>query len=129
MIVFAFLGLMVVTAVVLLCGARQWRLTTDQLGTKLEAARRPIRIKVYSASELIGLPASVQPYRRAAIQDGQPMVAAVSMEHRGTINMGETGRPHRTGVIPQLLRVIVQTEGAKPRLSLVTESLVSGESS
>jgi hypothetical protein len=29
MIVFAFLGLMVVTAVVLLCGARQWRLITD----------------------------------------------------------------------------------------------------
>jgi hypothetical protein len=39
----------------------------------------------------VGLPDPVRAYFRAALKDAQPLVAAASLEHRGTFNMSETG--------------------------------------
>lgn len=47
--------------------------------------------KSYNPRELEGLPAPVQRYFRAVLKEGQPWIAAVSMEHTGTFNMSETG--------------------------------------
>ena len=47
--------------------------------------------KVYSASELEGLPAPVQRYFRAVLKDGQPLIATATFELAGTINMSDTG--------------------------------------
>jgi hypothetical protein len=58
--------------------------------TNLEGARRPVAPKRYSANELVGLPAPVQRYFRAALTDGQPMIMAVTVEHTGTFNMSLT---------------------------------------
>lgn len=45
----------------------------------------------YDARELDGLPWPVQRYFRAVLVDGQPVVAAASIQMRGTINMSTTG--------------------------------------
>lgn len=57
---------------------------------RLDAGRQPIRPTVYQASELIGLPAPVQRYFRAALTEGQPMVTAVTLDHTGTFNISLT---------------------------------------
>ena len=91
MILLIILGLAVIIAIALLYGSSRWRSATKEMHAKLEAARLPIGAKTYSPDELIGLPAPVQRYFRAALKDGQPMVLAVSVEHTGTFNMSETG--------------------------------------
>jgi hypothetical protein len=56
---------------------------------RLEAARLPNVPKAFDIRELASLPAPVQRYFRAVLQDGQPMVASVRVKHRGTFHMGE----------------------------------------
>jgi hypothetical protein len=85
------LALAVVAAGALVYSSMRWQSATDTLHATLEAARLPVRPKTYSASELIGLPAPVQRYFRAALTDGQPMILAVSIAHTGTFNMNVTG--------------------------------------
>jgi hypothetical protein len=51
--------------------------------------RRPSPSR-YDARELEGLPAPVQRYFRAVLTDGQPIVAAVTLEMTGTMNMSAT---------------------------------------
>jgi hypothetical protein len=41
----------------------------------------------FSASELVGLPASVQRYFRAVLTEGQAIIAAATLEMTGTINL------------------------------------------
>jgi hypothetical protein len=53
----------------------------------LEAARRPASTSRYDVRELEGLPAPVHRYFRAALDDGQPIVASVRVEHAGTFNV------------------------------------------
>lgn len=89
-ILLIILGLVVVAAVVILYGAVRWKSGTRELRDRLEAARLPIEPRVFERGELEGLPAPVQRYFRAVLEDGQPIVAAVSVEHTGTFNMGET---------------------------------------
>lgn len=72
-------------------GAWHWAAGTRELRARLEAARQPLQPRGFDARELDGLPAPVQRYFRAVLKDGQPMVAAVRMEHAGTFNMSETG--------------------------------------
>ena len=72
-------------------GAWRWDAGTRELRARLETARQPVRPARYDARELDGLPAPVQRYFRAALKEGQPMVASVRMEHAGTFNMSETG--------------------------------------
>lgn len=76
---------------VLVYGVRRWQGATEKLRTKLEAARLHIGPKTYSEDELISLPAPVQRYFRTVLKAGQPIVAAVHVEHTGTFNMSEAG--------------------------------------
>jgi hypothetical protein len=57
----------------------------------MDASRVPIVPKSYDPSELEALPAPVQRYFHAVLKEGQPLVAAVSVEHAGTFNMSESG--------------------------------------
>ena len=56
---------------------------------RLDASRVPIRPKTVDFRELEGLPAPVQRYFRAVLEDEQPMVAGVRVQHMGTFNIGE----------------------------------------
>lgn len=72
------------------CGTLRWEHDTRKLRARLEAARLRIRPRTFDVRELDGLPAPVQRYFRIALEDGQPLVAAASMEHVGTFNMRPT---------------------------------------
>lgn len=85
------LGLVAAIAAAFAYGSYRWQSATATMDATLEAARRPIAPKTYSAHELVGLPAPVQRYFRAALTDGQPMITAVRVEHTGTFNMSTTG--------------------------------------
>jgi len=83
------LGLVVVVAAVMLYGEFRWKSGTRELRDRLEAARLPIEPKFFDKVELNAVPPPAQRYFRAVLKDGQPIVAAVSVEHTGTFNMGE----------------------------------------
>lgn len=91
------LCLLVVVAVGLSAyGSTRWTDTTRTLISRLEAARvdekaqspSPLR---YDSRELEGLPAPVQRYFRAVLKDGQPIIAAATVELAGTFNLSTTG--------------------------------------
>jgi hypothetical protein len=71
-------------------GARRWEAGTRDLRARLEAARQPVAPVVVDFRELTDLPLPVRRYFRAVLRDGQPLVTAVHLRHRGTFNMGET---------------------------------------
>ncbi len=71
-------------------GAARWAAATAALRARLEATREPAVVSRYDARELAGLPAPVQRFFRAALTDGQPVVAAASVTHSGSFNMGQT---------------------------------------
>jgi hypothetical protein len=71
-------------------GTWQWDKGTQALLQELEAGRKPNNTSRYDAKELAGLPDPVQRYFRAVLKDGQPIIAAASIKHLGTFNMGET---------------------------------------
>jgi hypothetical protein len=86
-------GLLVgVAAALRVIGARRWADQIRPHAAELESARidgsgrlpAPAR---YDARELHGLPAPVQRYFRAVLTDGQPIIAATTIEMAGTINM------------------------------------------
>lgn len=81
-------GLLGLVAAAIWYGNLRWTSGTRALRARLEAARLPPEPKVFDRRELEGLPAPVQRYFRAALKDGQPMVAAVSVEHSGSFNLG-----------------------------------------
>lgn len=85
----ALLGLLGAAGAAALYGPMRWNAGTKELRQRLEAARLDIQPKIFNQAELEGLPAPVQRYFHAAIHDGQPIVAAVNMEHVGSFNMGE----------------------------------------
>ena len=73
-------------------GAWRWSAGTRALNERLDAARQAVAPARYDAArELDGLPAPVQRFFRAVLQDGQPMIAALSIEHRGTFNLAAEG--------------------------------------
>lgn len=86
------LAAMLVAAVVLSAwGSWRWRGSTRALVERMEAARAaPSPARYDSARELEGLPGPVQRYFRTVLTDGQPIVAAVTLQHRGDFNMGES---------------------------------------
>ncbi|HET9978571.1 MAG TPA: DUF6544 family protein [Burkholderiaceae bacterium] len=92
-------------------GASRWAARTRALDARLDAARRPITPVRYDASrELAGLPAPVQRFFRAALTDGQPMVAAAAIEHRGTFNLAAEG-PARWVPFTSAQRVTMRRPG------------------
>jgi hypothetical protein len=88
--------LVVVTVGLSAYGSKRWTNTTRTLTSRLEAARidekaqspSPAR---YDSRELEGLPAPVQRYFHAVLKEGQPIIAAVTLELAGTFNMSATG--------------------------------------
>lgn len=98
-----------VLAVIILAGANRWRSGTRELYTRLEAARVPPAPASYDPRELEGLPAPVQRYFRNVLKEGQPLVAAVSIEHAGTFNMGETTEQWKPFTSTQ--RVVIRHPG------------------
>jgi hypothetical protein len=73
-----------------LYGAYRWNSETQELRARLDKAREPVRPQTVDFRELEGLPAPVQRYFRAALEEGRPMVSGVRVRHTGTFNMGET---------------------------------------
>jgi hypothetical protein len=92
----AVLGVLIVIALALrLVGANRWteliRTHTSELEMgRVNANREPPSPARFDARELEGLPAPVQRYFRAVLKDGQPIVAAATIEMAGTINMSAT---------------------------------------
>jgi hypothetical protein len=73
-----------------LYGAYRWSAGTQDLRARLDADRVPVSPQTVDFRELEGLPAPVQRYFRTVLEEGQPMVASVRLQHTGTFNMGET---------------------------------------
>ena len=109
-----WLGLLVATLTVLVMGLAaygswRWKEASAALLARLEAARVPHGVVRYDRRELDGLPAPVQRYFRAALTDGQAVIAAVSIRHVGTFNMGTTAEQWKPFTSQQ--RVITQRPG------------------
>ena len=109
-----WLGLVVATLTVLVVGLMtygswRWKEGSTALLARLEAARVPHAVTRYDARELLGLPAPVQRYFRAALTDGQAIVTAVSIRHAGTFNMSATAEQWKPFTSQQ--RVITRRPG------------------
>ena len=95
-------------------GSRQWSDTTQALTGGLEAARidakaRPPSPARYDEREIETLPAPVQRYFRAVLKDGQPIIAAATLELSGTFNMSPTGEQWKPFTSTQ--RIITRRPG------------------
>ena len=132
-----FLGILLIAlgvAGALTYGARRWDAGVHELYARLDAGRIPHDPVIYHARELEGLPAPVQAYFRAALNDGQPIIAGVSMEHTGTMNMSTVAEKWRPFTASE--RVITRRPGLDweahikmmPGVSVaVRDAYVSGE--
>jgi hypothetical protein len=80
----------IIMAAVILYGRFQWQARTKNLYTKIHAARSPTDSATYDQRELEGLPAPVRRYFQKVLPDGQPLIAAVNVVHRGTFNISES---------------------------------------
>jgi hypothetical protein len=92
-----------------LLGAYRWHGRSATLRARLEAARVPIRTRTVDYRELEGLPPPVQRYFRAALQEGTPLVAAVTVHHAGEFNIKESGE--RWAAFTSTQRVVTQRPG------------------
>jgi hypothetical protein len=90
--VFVIIGLLlaVTFTIVNLYGNFYWEAGTRELRDRLNASRIPVQPQIVRFDEIDGLPAPVQRYFRKTLQDEQPMVASVRMQHQGTFNMSQT---------------------------------------
>lgn len=90
-LVIAVLALVALYAAVFAYGAARWRANTEALRARLEAARSQARSQRVDFREIEGLPAPVQRYFRAVLEDGQALIAGVRVQHAGTFNLREEG--------------------------------------
>ena len=90
-------------------GAARWQARTETLQARLAAARAPLAPKTFDPRELDALPPPVQRYFRTVLKDGQPLVAAVRVEHVGEFNMSESGEQWKPFTSTQ--RVITRRPG------------------
>jgi hypothetical protein len=85
-------ALAVVAAALAVFGAARWNASTRALNERLDRARLPITPAHYDAArELDSLPPPVQRFFRAVLKDGQRLIAAAQIEHRGTFNLAAEG--------------------------------------
>lgn len=101
-------SLVVAAAGLYVYGTKSWTVITQALTSRLEASRidekaQPPSKARYSSSELEGLPAPVQRYFRAVLTDGQPIIAAATLEVSGTFNMSATGEQWKSFNSQQLV--------------------------
>ena len=85
-------GLLVATPTVLVAGftaygSARWNERSTVLLAKFEAACGSHAVLGYAAREIEAQPAPVQRYFRAALTDGQAIVAAVPIRQAGTFNI------------------------------------------
>jgi hypothetical protein len=91
------LGVLVIAAFEMrVVGAMRWADLIHSHTAQLEAGRVGTQGRVpsavrYDAREIEGLPAPVQRYFRLVLKDGQPIIAAVTIEMTGTMNMSAAG--------------------------------------
>jgi hypothetical protein len=95
-------------------GAKRWTVITETLTARLEAGRIDKRDQSpsqarYNSRELEGLPAPVQRYFRAVLKEGQPIIAAASLEVFGTFNLSATGEQWKPFTSQQ--RVVTRRPG------------------
>lgn len=106
----AAIGLLLLAGVALTAwGAARWQAATRDLAARLDAARSPATTARYDARELDGLPSPVQRYFRAVLKDGQAIVTAARVEHRGSFNMSESGEQWKAFTSTQ--RVVTRRPG------------------
>ncbi len=110
-----FLSLLaVVTAGLHVYGSKRWAATTHTLNSRLNAARIDVRAQPpsprhFDLRELEGLPAPVQRYFRTVLKDGQPFIAAATLELSGTFNMSATAEQWKPFTSQQ--RVVTRRPG------------------
>jgi hypothetical protein len=95
-------------------GAKRWTDATLTLMGGLEAAQldgagNPPRPTRYDSRELEGLPAPVRRYFRAVLKEGQPIIAAATIELAGTFNLSATGEQWKSFTSRQ--RVVTRRPG------------------
>ncbi len=105
----ALLVLLALAVSAVVYGSLRWKRGSQAIVARLEAARMPPSPARYNACELDGLPAPVQRFFRAALQDGQAMVTAASVTHVGTYNMSATAEQWKPFTSRQ--RVITRRPG------------------
>jgi hypothetical protein len=110
----ALAGLVVVALGLRAVGAARWteliRTHTISLELGSVAAQSPLPSPArFDAHELVGLPPPVQRYFRAVLKDGQPIIAAATIEMTGTMNMSATGEQWKPFTSNQ--RVITRKPG------------------
>lgn len=71
-------------------GAWRWTNTTRNLAARLATGRIAPSISSYHSTELVGLPAPVQRYFRAALTDGQRIITEGALTQSGTFNLSAT---------------------------------------
>ncbi len=120
----SWLALVVGTLVILAVGLRllgenRWAdLMREHIGQlnstrSVEPERLPAPTR-FDARELEGLPAPVQRYFRAVLKDGQPIIAAATIDMAGTINMSATAEQWKPFTSTQ--RAVNSVAGQQPRL-------------
>lgn len=81
-------------AAVRVYGDLRWKAGTRELRARLEGARLPLQPQTVDFRVLEGLPPPVRRYLRKALKDGQPMIAGVHLQPRGSFNAAAgPGRP------------------------------------
>lgn len=90
-------------------GASRWVGLTRTLVRRLEGTRLPSATSRYDEHELKGLPAPVQRYFRAVLKDGQPIIAAATVEHVGSFNLKQPGEQWKPFTSTQ--RVVTRRPG------------------
>jgi hypothetical protein len=119
MTVLLWVGMALVVLVVVLIGLRavgaaRWAEMIRTHSTQLESGRLGARDRLpsparFDVRELEGLPAPVQRYFRAVLADGQPIIAAATLEITGTMNMSATGEQWKPFISRQ--RVVTRRPG------------------
>jgi hypothetical protein len=90
-------------------GSYRWSAATQALEQRLAGTFQPVQPgRVDLSRELEGLPPTVQRFFRAALTDGQPMVASARMAHRGSFNLAADGpdqwKPFRSRQVVSMRR-------------------------
>lgn len=87
------LVLAALAAFALSVGTARWTAATRDLRARLEQERAAPAVARFDPAELADLPAPVRRHLERALTPGQPVVTAVSVEHRGTFDLGGDGTP------------------------------------
>lgn len=101
LLIISVLALAALYAAAFVYGAARWKSATRALRARLDSVQTPPQQQRVDFRELDGLPAPVQRYVRAVLQDGQPIVTGVYVQHSGTFNMSETAEQWKPFVSEQ----------------------------